>query len=61
MLSKDVATKRYQILEVNVDDAGAHLHGSTVGITTLRRLTRGMPAHDKIYADRDAMLAAFAP
>ena len=53
---------RYLVLEVNVDDFATKISaGSHVGITTLRRITRGMPAEDKKYVDRAAMLAAFAP
>ena len=41
-------TKKYLILEVNIDDSVTKLNaGSDVGLTSLRRITRKMPAEEK--------------
>jgi hypothetical protein len=35
--------------------------GSEVGITSLRRVTRGLAIEERQYVDRDTMLARFDP
>eukprot|EP01051_Picozoa_sp_SAG22_P013413 SAG22_NODE_1499_length_4287_cov_10.199857_1_plen_177_part_00 len=60
--SNSSSSSRFLILEVNVDDVVTQRNsGSNVGITSLRRVTRGMPDQEKKYVDRDTMLAAFDP